>query len=134
MTSTVKRTRIRQVSDASRVLIFDTTLRDLIAFVDATVLRTNDWIKFVSLRVVAGSTGPQTAALECAIDGPAQSAAATGNGPQAEVIVGLEEDGKTVNGQGSDADTMVALARAYIHTLNRLLATRAITEPAAISA
>ena len=36
-----------------------------------------------------------------------------GTDAQAEVTVRLEEDGKTVNGQGADTDTLVASARAY---------------------
>lgn len=43
-----------------------------------------------------------------------------GTDAQAEVTVRLEEDGRTVNGQGSDPDTLVASARAYIHALNKL--------------
>ena len=41
----------------------------------------------------------------------------------------LEEGGKTVNGQGADADTLVASARAYIHALNKLLTKRGKTKP-----
>ena len=43
-----------------------------------------------------------------------------GTDAQAEVTVRLEENGKTVNGQGADTDTMVASARAYINALNKL--------------
>ena len=53
---------------------------------------------------------------------------------QAEVTVRLEEDGKTVNGQGADADTLVASARAYLHALNKLSVKREKTAPAALSA
>jgi 2-isopropylmalate synthase len=58
------------------------------------------------------------------------SAVTAGTDAQAEVSVRLEEDGKTVNGQGADADTLVASARAYIHALNRLLTKRMKTAPA----
>jgi 2-isopropylmalate synthase len=44
-----------------------------------------------------------------------------GTDAQAEVTVKIEEDGKTVVGQGSDTDTLVASARAYIHAVNKLL-------------
>jgi 2-isopropylmalate synthase len=44
-----------------------------------------------------------------------------GTDAQAEVTVKLEESGKTVVGQGSDTDTLVASARAYIHALNKLM-------------
>jgi len=57
-----------------------------------------------------------------------------GTDAQAEVTVRLEENGKTVNGQGADTDTMVASARAYINALNKLLIKREKTAPAALSA
>ena len=57
-----------------------------------------------------------------------------GTDAQAEVTVRLEEDGKTVNGQGADPDTMVASARAYVHALNKLMTKREKTAPAALSA
>ena len=44
-----------------------------------------------------------------------------GTDAQAEVTVKIEESGKTVVGQGSDTDTLVASARAYIHAINKLL-------------
>src|SRR5690606_28789512 len=40
-----------------------------------------------------------------------------GTDAQAEVTVRLEENGKTVNGQGADTDTLVASCRAYLHAL-----------------
>lgn len=54
-----------------------------------------------------------------------------GTDAQAEVTVRLEENGKTVNGQGADADTLVASARAYVHALNKLLDKRLRTAPPA---
>jgi 2-isopropylmalate synthase len=57
-----------------------------------------------------------------------------GTDAQAEVTVRLEEGGKMVNGQGADADTLVASARAYIHALNKLTTKRQKTAPAALSA
>ena len=47
-----------------------------------------------------------------------------GTDAQAEVTVRLEENGRTVNGQGADTDTMVAAARAYVNALNKLLTQR----------
>ena len=44
-----------------------------------------------------------------------------GTDAQAEVTVRLEEQGKTVNGQGADYDTLVASARAYVNAMNKLL-------------
>ena len=53
---------------------------------------------------------------------------------QAEVTVRLEENGKTVNGQGADTDTLVASARAYVNALNKLLVKREKTAPEALTA
>ncbi len=53
---------------------------------------------------------------------------------QAEVTVRLEEDGKTVQGQGADTDTLVASARAYVNALNKLLVKRQKTAPAGLPA
>ena len=50
---------------------------------------------------------------------------------QADVTVRLEENGKTVNGQGADADTLVASVRAYLHALNKLNIKREKTAPEA---
>ncbi len=139
---------------------------DIVALVDDELQRIDQRIGFVSLQVIAGSKGPQTAELELELDGVLQIAKTEGNGPvdatfnaikllvphtarlqlyqvhavtegtdaQAEVTVRLEENGKSVNGQGADPDTLVASARAYIHALNKLLTKRAKTAPAALSA
>ncbi|MGH6930792.1 MAG: alpha-isopropylmalate synthase regulatory domain-containing protein, partial [Dongiaceae bacterium] len=61
-------------------------------------------------------------------------AVTAGTDAQAEVTVRLEESGKTVNGQGSDTDTLVASCKAYLHALNKLLTKRQKTAPAALSA
>jgi 2-isopropylmalate synthase len=47
-----------------------------------------------------------------------------GTDAQAEVMVRLEENGKQVTGRGSDTDTMVASARAYVVALNKLMMKR----------
>jgi len=52
-----------------------------------------------------------------------------GTDAQARVTVRLEEQGKLVDGQGADTDTIVAAARAYVHALNKLLAKRERTAP-----
>ena len=57
-----------------------------------------------------------------------------GTDAQARTTVRLEENGKMVDGQGADTDTIVASARAYIHALNKLLVKRERTEPQALSA
>jgi 2-isopropylmalate synthase len=57
-----------------------------------------------------------------------------GTDAQAEVMVRLEEGGKTVNGQGADTDTLVSACKAYLHALNKLLVKRQKTAPAALTA
>jgi 2-isopropylmalate synthase len=154
--------RFKDLADRKKE-IFD---EDIVALVEDEALRAHERIRFLSLQVIAGSKGPQTADLELEVDGAVQRATTTGNGPvdatfnaiksivphtaqlqlyqvhavtegtdaQAEVTVRLEENGKTVNGQGADPDTLVASARAYLHALNKLMTKRAKTAPAALSA
>ena len=55
-----------------------------------------------------------------------------GTDAQAQVTVRLEENGKTVNGQGADYDTLVASARAYVNALNTLLVKRERSAPDAL--
>jgi 2-isopropylmalate synthase len=57
------------------------------------------------------------------------SAITEGTDAQAEVTVRLEENGKTVNGQGADTDTIVAATKAYVSALNKLLTKRGKTAP-----
>ncbi len=57
-----------------------------------------------------------------------------GTDAQAKTTVRLEENGKMVDGQGSDTDTIVASARAYVHALNKLLVKRERTAPQALTA
>ncbi|MEJ2027832.1 MAG: 2-isopropylmalate synthase, partial [Limibacillus sp.] len=155
--------RFKELADHKK----DVYDEDIIALVDDAVVRHNDVVRFVSLQVVCGSTGPQTAELVLNVQGEEQRAKAEGNGPvdatfeairkimpheavlqlyqvhavtggtdaQAQVTVRLEEDGKTVNGQGADHDTLVASARAYVNALNKLLLVkRERGEPAAMTA
>lgn len=150
--------RFKDLADKKKQVFDD----DIIALIEDAVGAQDDAIRFLSLQVVAGTSGPQTAELELTINGETKSAKVEGNGPvdaifkairdivphdnanlqlyqvhavtggtdaQAEVTVRLEEDGKTVNGQGADADTLVASARAYIHALNKLMTKRAKTKP-----
>ena len=154
--------RFKELADHKKE-VYD---EDIFALVDDAVVRHNDVVRFVSLQVVCGSTGPQTAELTLNLRGEEQKAKAEGNGPvdatfeairaimpheaklqlyqvhavtggtdaQAQVTVRLEEDGKTVNGQGADHDTLVASARAYVNALNKLLVKRERGEPAAMTA
>lgn len=93
-------------------------------------------------RVVATGNGPVDAifnAIKQAIahDAVLQlyqvHAVTKGTDAQAEVTVRLEEDGRTVNGQGADPDTMVASARAYLHALTKLMIKRDKKAPAAMT-
>jgi len=154
--------RFKELADRKRH-VYD---EDIVALIDDEIGRANDRIRFLSLKVVCGSTGPQTAALSLSVDGKEAAVEATGQGPvdatfnaikmlfpheaklqlyqvhavtegtdaQAQVTVRMEEAGKSVNGQASDVDTIVASARAYIHALNKLLVKRQKQAPAAISA
>ncbi len=153
--------RFKELADKKKD-VFD---EDLVALVDDQS-RSNDRIKFISLKVVAGSEGPQSAEIKIEIDGESKSNKYDGDGPvdatfnsikilfphsaklllyqvhavtegtdaQAEVTVRLEENGKTVNGQGADTDTLVASARAYINALNKLLVKRQKAAPEALTA
>jgi 2-isopropylmalate synthase len=56
-----------------------------------------------------------------------------GTDAQATVTVRLAENGKTVNGQGADPDTIVASCRAYVHALNKVLIKREKAAPPAIN-
>ncbi len=56
-----------------------------------------------------------------------------GTDAQAKTTVRLSENGKMVDGQGADTDTIVASARAYVHALNKLLVKRLRTEPVEMS-
>src|SRR3546814_4675501 len=67
--------RFKDLADAKK----DVYDEDIIALVDDAVLRHNDRLRFVSLQVICGSKGPQTAELEMEIDGTLKTAKATGN-------------------------------------------------------
>ena len=56
-----------------------------------------------------------------------------GSDAQANVSVRLEEDGRTVTGRGSDTDTLVASAYAYVNALNKLLVKRRKQAPEALN-
>lgn len=52
-----------------------------------------------------------------------------GTDAQAEVTVRLAENGRTSNGQGADADTLVASCRAYLNALNKMIDKREKIDP-----
>jgi 2-isopropylmalate synthase len=62
------------------------------------------------------------------------NAVTEGTDAQAGVTVRLEENGRSVNGQGADTDTLVASTRAYINALNKFLVKREKAAPAALQA
>jgi 2-isopropylmalate synthase len=69
--------RFKDLADRKKE-IFD---EDIVALIDDEIQHTAERIKFVSLQVIAGSKGPQSAELELEIDGTLRSAKTTGNGP-----------------------------------------------------
>ncbi|MCB1532201.1 MAG: 2-isopropylmalate synthase [Alphaproteobacteria bacterium] len=150
--------RFKRLADKKKEIYED----DLIALVEDEVVRHNETLRFISLQVIAGTTGPQTAELCLNVEGEEKCVKVEGKGPvdaifkavraiypheeahlklyqvhaitggtdaQAEVTVRLEENGKTVNGQGADADTLVASARAYVNAVNKLLLKRQQKNP-----
>ncbi|MBJ26878.1 MAG: 2-isopropylmalate synthase [Rhodospirillaceae bacterium] len=138
---------------------------DIIALVTDEMSAESERIRFCSLDIACGSSGPQKATLVLEVDGKEETAISTGNGPvdatfnaikqifphdatlqlyqvhavtegtdaQATVTVRLEESGRSSNGKGSDIDTMVSSARAYVHALNKLLTKREKSAPAAVA-
>ena len=69
--------RFKAIADRKK----DVYDEDIVALVDDEIQRTDERIKFVSLQVIAGSKGPQSAELELEVDGAAQHAKTAGNGP-----------------------------------------------------
>jgi len=53
----------------------------------------------------------------------------SGTDAQGEVGVRLECDGRIVNGHGADTDIVIASAKAYVNTLNKLAATQPKAHP-----
>jgi 2-isopropylmalate synthase len=153
--------RFKDLADRKKI-VYD---EDLAALVDDEIAHAHDRIKLVSLTVIAGTNGPQTAALTIDIDGEPKTHQATGNGPvdatfnaihalvphkavlelfqvhavtqgtdaQAEVSVRLAEGGKSVTAKGADPDTLVASAKAYIASLNKLMVKRGKTRPETVA-
>ena len=69
--------RFKTLADRKKV-IYD---EDIEALVDEEIATTADRIKVVSMMVMAGTMGPQTATLTLDIDGREQTVQSTGNGP-----------------------------------------------------
>ena len=69
--------RFKDLADRKK-FVYD---EDLIALVDDEIVNSHDHIKVISLMVMAGTQGPQSAALTLDIDGQRVTHQATGNGP-----------------------------------------------------
>ncbi len=69
--------RFKEVADRKKD-VFD---EDIVALVDDEMQREQERIKFVSLQVIAGSKGPQSAEIELEFDGMRKTAKTEGNGP-----------------------------------------------------
>ena len=69
--------RFKDLADKKKHVFDD----DIVALVDDALARGGERIKVVSLRVVAGTEGPQQAELKLTIDGEDHAATATGDGP-----------------------------------------------------
>jgi 2-isopropylmalate synthase len=69
--------RFKAIADRKK----DVYDEDIVALVDDEIQRTDERIKFVSLQVIAGSKGPQSAELELEVDGAPRHAKTEGNGP-----------------------------------------------------
>ncbi|MGD1879333.1 MAG: 2-isopropylmalate synthase [Kiloniellaceae bacterium] len=79
--------RFKDLADAKK----DVYDEDIIALVDDAVLRHTARLRFLSLQVVCGSKGPQTAELEMEIDGTVKTAKAAGNGPVDATFAAITE-------------------------------------------
>jgi 2-isopropylmalate synthase len=70
-------TRFKDLADRKKI-IYD---EDLVALVDDEIVHAHERIKLVSLTVIAGTGGPQSAALTIEVDGEKKTHQSTGNGP-----------------------------------------------------
>ena len=70
-------TRFKDLADRKKHVFDD----DIVALVDDEVAKGADRVKLVSLRVIAGSEGPQQAMLKLEIDGKESEIDSTGDGP-----------------------------------------------------
>jgi 2-isopropylmalate synthase len=69
--------RFKDLADHKKI-VYD---EDLAALVDDEIMHAHERIKLVALTVIAGTGGPQSAALSLDIDGDHKTYQATGNGP-----------------------------------------------------
>ncbi|MCH7540196.1 MAG: 2-isopropylmalate synthase [Proteobacteria bacterium] len=69
--------RFKNLADKKKE-IFD---EDIVTLVDDEMVRANDRIKIVSLKIICGTEAPQTAELVLEVDGEVRRTTATGDGP-----------------------------------------------------
>jgi len=79
--------RFKDLADRKKE-IYD---EDIVALVDDEIQHGTERIRFLSLGVMAGSKGPQTADLELMVDGVTQSTRTAGNGPVDAIFKAIHE-------------------------------------------
>ncbi len=79
--------RFKNLADKKKEIFED----DIIALVEDEVIRENETVRFVSLQIVAGTTGPQTAELCLEIDGEEKCTKVEGNGPVDAIFKAIRE-------------------------------------------
>lgn len=79
--------RFKELADKKKHVFDD----DIVALVDDALARGGDRITVKSLRVIAGTEGPQEAFLTVMVEGEARSARATGDGPVDAVFNAIRE-------------------------------------------
>jgi len=107
--------RFKDLADRKKI-VYD---EDLIALVDDEIGHAHERIKLVSLSVMAGTRGPQSAALTLEFDGEQKTYQATGNGPVDAIfnaIMALVQHGAVLElyqvhavTQGTDAQAEVSV-------------------------
>ena len=79
--------RFKKLADSKKEIYED----DLIALVEDEALRDNERVKFLSVKIQAGTEGPQTAELCVLVDGEKQCAKVEGNGPVDAIFKAIRE-------------------------------------------
>jgi 2-isopropylmalate synthase len=64
---------------------------DIVALVDDEIAMAHDRVKIVSLQVIAGTIGPQSATLVLDIDGKHHTTQASGNGPVDAIFIAIKQ-------------------------------------------
>ncbi len=79
--------RFKNLADRKKEIFED----DLIALIEDEVIRENEKIRFVSLQVMAGTHGPQTATMVLDVDGQQIAKSVIGNGPVDAIFKAVRE-------------------------------------------